>query len=80
MQEMTMNLFKHEIIDRLGSFASDMPKYENDFKKLKDDFTIDNVLAWIRRVDRDNDFKNWHFCNIYNTYFDEIEEMIYIYN
>lgn len=74
---MDFGLFKNETFDRLGSFASDMPKYEKEFNLLKKNFTIDNVLSLMRRIDRDKEFKNWHYCGVYNNYFDEIEEMIH---
>ena len=69
--------FKNETFDRLGSFAVDMPKYLNDITVLKNNFTIDNVLELMRRIDRDTEFKKWNYRNIYNRYFDEIEDMIY---
>jgi hypothetical protein len=74
---MKVSTFKEETLDRMGSFASDMPKYQRDYEKLIINFTVDQVLSWLRVIDRDNEFKNSRYRNIYNIYFDEIEEMVF---
>ena len=69
--------FRNEVLDRMGSLASDMPKYQSMLDEIMIHFTIDGVLKLLTRIDKDSDFKRWKYRNVYSVYFDEIEEMIF---
>ena len=69
--------FKNEVLDRMGSLVSDMPKYQSMFDEIMTHFTIDGVLTFLRSIDKDSDFKRCKYRNVYSVYFDEIEEMIF---
>jgi hypothetical protein len=69
--------FKNEVLDRMGSLVSDMPKYQSMLDEIMMHFTIDGVLTFLRSIDKDSDFKHWKYRNVYSVYFDEIEEMIF---
>ena len=74
---MNISSFKNEVLDRMGSLVSDMPKYQNKFNELMMHFTIDSVLTILTSIDKDSDFKCCEYRNVYSVYFDEIEEMIF---
>jgi hypothetical protein len=71
-------MLKSEAIDRLNSVVDDLPKYKKDFADLIDNFTIDKTLKMLNVIDRDQEFKKSKYYHLYNTYFDEIEDMIFI--
>lgn len=71
-------LIRSEAIDRLHSVVDDLPKYKREFVELIGNFTIDKTLTMLRVIDRDHDFKTSKYYNLYNRYFDEIEEMIFM--
>jgi hypothetical protein len=73
------NQLKHESIDRLYSLADDLPKYKETLKTLIANFTIEDMLYLMNTIYRDHDFKNFKYYKIYNTYFDEIEELTHKY-
>jgi hypothetical protein len=73
------NQLKHESIDRLYSLADDLPKYKETLKTLIANFTIEDMLYLMNTIYRDHDFKNFKYYTIYNTYFDEIEELTHKY-
>jgi hypothetical protein len=66
---------KHEAIDRLHSVANDFPKYKEMLETLTLNFTIDDMLFMMNRIDRDAEFKRSLHYMVYNEYFDEIEEL-----
>jgi hypothetical protein len=72
-------LLKNEAIDRLASVVDDLPKYQTNFKALIADFAVDTMLQLINTIYRDSDFTCLTHCQVYNEYFDEIEELIYKY-
>ena len=69
--------FKNEVLDRMGSLVSDMPKYQSMLDEIMMHFTIDGVLTFMTSIDKDSDFKRCKYRNVYSVYFDEIEEMIF---
>ena len=73
------NRLKHEAIDRLYSIVSDIPKYKENFETLIINFIIEDMLYLIHSIYRDREFKNSKYYKVYNTYFDEIEEMTHKY-
>jgi hypothetical protein len=69
---------KSETIDRLDSVVADLPKYKKNLEELIVNFTIDSTLRLIHHIDKDREFKESLHYGLYNEYFDEIEELIYI--
>ena len=74
----THMMLKSEAIDRLNSVVTDLPKYKKEFIDLNTNFTIDKTLKMLYIIDRDREFKSSPYYHLYTTYFDEIEEMIFI--
>jgi hypothetical protein len=72
-----LQLLKGEAIDRLDSVIDELPKYKKNLEALIVNFTIDEMLFLINAIFRDNDFKASAYYKRYNTYFDEIEELIH---
>jgi hypothetical protein len=73
----TIQLLKHESIDRLDSVVKDLPKYKGNLADLILNFTVEEMLGLINTIHRDDEFKNSIYFRIYNEYFDEIEELIH---
>jgi hypothetical protein len=74
----TSEILKHEAIDRLVSVVCDLPKYKKQLEELIVKFTVDDVVQLINAIYRDQEFKSSAYYGLYNEYFDEIEDMIYI--
>ena len=74
---MTDQLLKSESLDRLDSVVDELPKYKNEFHKLNNNFTNDNMLKLLYIIHKDKEFKLSKYYNTYNIYFDEIEELIF---
>ena len=74
----THMMLKSEAIDRLNSVVTDLPKYKKELIDLITNFTIDKTLKMLHIIDRDREFKTSQYYHLYTTYFDEIEEMIFI--
>ena len=76
----THKLLKNEAIDRLHSVACDFPKYKTRLEKLITNFTVDDTLRFINIVDKDFDFRWSKYYKLYTAYFDEIEDLIYLFD
>lgn len=74
-----IHLLKHEAIDRLDSVVDDLPKYKKNLQDLITNFTVDDVLSLMNTIYRDKDFKSSVYYQLYNDYFDEIEDLIHEY-
>jgi hypothetical protein len=82
MEMITQNpihLLKHEAIDRLNSIVVILPKYKKNLQDLIVNFTVDDVLCLMNTIYRDKDFKSSAYYQLYNDYFDEIEDLIHEY-
>jgi hypothetical protein len=77
MLQHKINVLKTEAIDRLASVADDLPKYKQQLNELITHFTVDKMLDLMNAIYRDNDFKASVYYNLYNLYFDEIEDLIH---
>ena len=68
---------KNESIDRLDSIVKDLPKYRANLTNLIRNFTVEETVRLINTIYRDNEFKTSVYYQTYDTYFDEIEELIH---
>jgi hypothetical protein len=75
--DQVLRLLKAESFDRLDSVIDELPKYKAPFLTLIDNFTIEDMLSLINTIFRDHEFKTSVYYKIYDTYFDEIEELIH---
>lgn len=72
-----ITLLKNEAIDRLDPVVCDLPKYKKKLEELIVNFTVDDMLRLMNIIDRDNEFKCSRYYKLYNSYFDEIEDLIH---
>ena len=75
----SIQMLKHEALDRLDSVIDDLPKYKPHFNELIINFKVEDMLALMNTIYRDNEFKSSLYYKKYNEYFDEIEELIHNY-
>lgn len=73
----SIQMLKHEALDRLDSVVGDLPKYKPHFNELIINFKVEDMLALMNTIYRDNEFKSSLYYKKYNEYFDEIEELIH---
>ena len=71
-------LLKSETLDRLKSVVDSFPNYKKDFEELINNFSVYKTLKMLNVIHKDKDYKNSKYYNLYNVYFDEIEELIFI--
>lgn len=74
---LNLQTLKIEAIDRIHSVVDELPKFKQSFEFLIENFTIEDTLCLINIIFRDKDFKSSVYYKRYNTYFDEIEELIH---
>ncbi len=70
---------KHESIDRLYAVVDELPKYKEYLEELIVDFRIEDMLYLMNTIYRDSEFKISMHYQVYNKYFDEIEDLTHKY-